>query len=195
MYNRKYVSGTSWCFWRWTQVDSEYIRRLHVLKTPWFAICLHWILKPDPEPFLHDHPVSFLSIILRGGYGEKRWNTRIGHHYRYNKWVNWIRASKDDRHTIVMVKPRTLTLCLMGPKRMEWGFHVPDGLLARVGRTPTERLRYDHTGTLHPIGRDNNMWKDYYARQREHKKLMAEADRNGGVIVRYPANIKYTDGI
>src|SRR5262245_57492885 len=63
---RLYRSGTKWCVWRWTDVDSEYITRLHLIKTPWFAICLHWINKPDAEPYLHDHPVSFLSVILRG---------------------------------------------------------------------------------------------------------------------------------
>jgi len=132
--HRKYKSGTIWCFWRWTEVDSEYIVRLHVIKTPWFAVCLHWIKKPDPEPFHHDHPVSFLSIILRGGYAEWR-NGRVAQRI----WFNFIRASAHDRHTIIGVLPGTLTLCLMGPKTREWGFHKPEGW---------------------------QMWKQYYAEQR-----------------------------
>jgi hypothetical protein len=119
---RKYKSGTSWCVWRWTDVDSEYITRLHVVKTPWFAICLHWFNKPDPEPFDHDHPVSFLSIILRGSYTEQR-NGRLAH----RRWFNFIRASADDQHTIVKLHGSPLTLCLMGPKRREWGFHTSKG--------------------------------------------------------------------
>lgn len=158
MYNRKYVSGTSWCFWRWTQVDNEYIRRLHIIKTPWFAVCLHWILKPDPEPFLHDHPVSFLSVILRGGYGEKRWTTKRGTHYTQHRWFNWIRASQYDRHTINYVKSNTVTLCFMGPKVREWGFTI-------------SRPEPDQYGTTHSLGW--NMWKDYYARQRERKRIIA----------------------
>jgi hypothetical protein len=142
MTRRKYKSGTTWCFWRWTDVDSEYITRLHLIKTPWFAICLHWINKPDPEPYLHDHPVSFLSLILRGGYSEMR---RVGARtfYNTNRWWNWIRASQNDRHTICDVKPRTLTLCFMGPKTREWGFHQPEGWV---------------------------YWKDYYAKQRAEKE-------------------------
>lgn len=130
---RKYKSGTKWCIWRWTDVDSEYIRRLHVIKTPWFAICLHWILKPDPEPYLHDHPVTFLSLILRGGYSEVRQHRRIGtdKYWRRGiyerKWFNWINADYHDRHTICHVKPKTLTLCFMGPKRREWGYHLNSG--------------------------------------------------------------------
>lgn len=122
---RKYISGSRWAFWRWTETDSQYLTRLHVWKTPWFAIDVHWIHKPDPEPYLHDHPVTFLSIILRGGYTEIRGEREANglFNYRTHNWFNFIRASKDDRHTIIAVKPGTVTLCFMGPKTREWGFH------------------------------------------------------------------------
>lgn len=139
---RKYKSGTRWCVWRWTEVDSEYIRRLHLIKTPWFAICLHWILKPDPEPHLHDHPVTFLSLVLRGWYREERWTAKRGLHTTRNKWWNFIRADYYDRHSIIDVGPKTLTICFMGPKTREWGFHAPDKWV---------------------------YWKDYYAAQRASK--------------------------
>jgi hypothetical protein len=125
---RLYKTGTSWCVWRWTVTDSEYITRLHLVKTPWFAVCLHWINKPDPEPFLHDHPVSFLSIILRGAYTERRWRLLgPGEQRLTHCWFNYVRASSFDRHSIVDVIPGTLTLALMGPKTREWGFHTPAG--------------------------------------------------------------------
>ena len=133
MKTRTYKSGTGWCFWQWTEVPSDYITRLHVVKTPWFAVCVHWLNHHDPEPFLHDHPVSFLSIILRGGYTEERaditakhW-TRVKRVERHHDWFNFIRASKDDPHTITYVRPGTVTLCFMGPKVREWGYHTPDG--------------------------------------------------------------------
>lgn len=119
---RKYKSGTQWCVWRWTDVNSEYITRLHVVKTPWFAICVHWFHKPDPEPFEHDHPVTFLSLVLEGAYAEIR-NGNL----RTRNLFNFIRASSKDHHRIVWVAPHTCTLCLMGPKRREWGFHMPNG--------------------------------------------------------------------
>lgn len=143
--SRKYKSGTGWCAWRWTDVDSEYILRLHVVKTPWFAVCLHWINKPDAEPWLHDHPVSFLSVILRGGYTETRKRGAGGPiRTERHRWFNFVRASMLDRHRITAVHGKTLTLCFMGPKTREWGFHVwtelsPDGWIG---------------------------WKDYYARLR-----------------------------
>lgn len=125
---REYKSGTGWCVWRWTFTPSGYITRLHVIKTPWFAICLHWINGPDPEPYLHDHPITFLSIFLRGWYIEER---QLGTDFRVrlHTWANWIWASRADRHTIVEVAPDgALTLCFMGPKTREWGFHFPQGL-------------------------------------------------------------------
>lgn len=119
---RKYRSGTIWCFWRWTDVDSEYIVRLHLVKTPWFAICIHWINKADQEPHMHDHPVSFFSIILRGWYYEIRngWPCQ-------RNWFNYIKASSKDIHRIIQVAPKTVTLCFMGPKTREWGFHTSQG--------------------------------------------------------------------
>lgn len=119
---RLYRSGTSWCVWRWTGVRSEYITRLHLLKTPWFAVCIHWINKPDPEPWEHDHPVSFLSIVLRGWYREWRGDGRT----YARRWFNWVRAT--DTHSIYDVSPGgALTVAFMGPKVREWGFHTPEG--------------------------------------------------------------------
>ena len=144
--HRLYKSGTGWCYWRWTDVDSEYILRLHVVKTPFGAICLHWVKKADAEPWLHDHPVSFLSVILRGSYAEMR-KTGDGPHIRVNRWFNFVRASKYDHHRIIFTRRGTLTLCFMGPKTREWGFHLESGWLG---------------------------WKDYYARLRAGENMRHE---------------------
>lgn len=146
---RLYKSGTGWCFWRWTDVDSEYITRLHILKTPYFAVCLHWINSPDVEPWLHDHPVSFLSVILRGKYAELRKRPGKPLELLVHRWFNFIRASDKDSHRITLVRKNTLTLCFMGPKTREWGFHVGDLL------QPAPTI-FGPAGWIH--------WKDYYAR-------------------------------
>lgn len=133
MKRRQYKSGSKWAFWRWSEPDNEFILRLHILKTPWFAIALHWIKKPDPEPWLHDHPVSFLSLVLWGSYEELRRQEGIGPYgftmtrLVWRRWWNWFEASEWDRHSIVSSAPHTLTLCFMGPKRREWGYHTDAG--------------------------------------------------------------------
>lgn len=129
---RLYKSGTGWCFWRWTDVESEYILRLHVIKSPWFAVCLHWIRKADREPWLHDHPVSFLSLVLRGSYAEIRRTGEDKPRLEVHRWWNVIRASFYDSHRIIFTRKNTLTLCFMGPKTREWGFHFPMGHDAAV---------------------------------------------------------------
>lgn len=120
-----------WAFWRWTEVcgqdGTEYLRRLHLLHTPIGSIMLHWIRKPDPSPDMHDHPVAFVSFVLRGGYTEqvpsrwplvKHWQTDL----RKIRRVNVKRPSA--RHRIVEVLPRTLTLVFAGPKVQEWGYYT-----------------------------------------------------------------------
>jgi hypothetical protein len=123
MRRRLYKSGSRWALLRWTETDSAYLTRLFLVKTPWFCVCLHWILKPDPEPYLHDHPTTFLSLILRGGYSECRAKNGTMETEDHN-WYNFIRATPDDAHSITNVKPNTLTLCFMGPKLRDWGYHL-----------------------------------------------------------------------
>jgi hypothetical protein len=119
---RRYKSGSRWALWRWSSIEADHIERLHIVKTPWFAICLHWMNGPDASPHEHDHPVSFVSLIVRGGYTESR-NGKIAH----RRWFNAFLASPGDTHRIIAAKPGTLTLALMGPKVREWGFHTERG--------------------------------------------------------------------
>lgn len=124
MTRRMYRSGMRWAFWRWTDVlvdGRPYLTRLHLIKLPsGRALMLHWIRSPDLQPDMHDHPVSFLSIVLRGGYSEI-----TPTHANLIEWWNFKRAT--DAHRIVAVHPGTITLVFAGPKTREWGFHAPSG--------------------------------------------------------------------
>lgn len=105
-----------------------YLRRLHLIQTPWFAIMLHWIVKPDLQPDMHDHPVSFLSIPLRGGYIEE---IPFSGHVRQWRWISsrrWNYKRATDRHRIPGTAPGgCLTLVFAGPVVRSWGFHTPKG--------------------------------------------------------------------
>lgn len=128
--NRKYASGvgTKFAFFRWSDAQLPYLDRLFLIKTPWFSVCLNWILDKDPgEP--HDHNAAFFSLFLRGWYVERRitnWNgAKIDVTVRRRFW-NYMRACDWDAHRILSVAPRggALTLCLMGPKVREWYYHT-----------------------------------------------------------------------
>jgi len=126
---REYRHGTRWCVWRWKDIvlfGDLYLRRLHVFQCPWFSVLLHWFYKPDPQPDLHDHPVSFLSVVLRGGYTEIR---EIGGARKTQdiRYLNFIRSQ--DKHRIVRIDQNTVTLCFAGPREREWGFHTERGFV------------------------------------------------------------------
>ena len=62
-----------WKFFKVKKIYREdgklYLWRLYILRTPWFGVMLHKIMDDDPD-CLHDHPWSFVSFILKGGYEE-----------------------------------------------------------------------------------------------------------------------------
>lgn len=120
------------------------IRR--AINTPLFGIKLHHILLSDEDRDCHDHPWSFLSIILWGGYWEHmpveqawhRCRTTLyaggyevvgeGHSETARKWfgpgsVLW--RPLPSTHRLELPAGRTAwSLVLTGPKRREWGFHT-----------------------------------------------------------------------
>ena len=104
---------------------------------------LHHIARPDADRQLHDHPYSFTSVVLRGGYVEALpksqegvWGadgreevTLVERRTDLNPVV--FRQAKD-RHQIVSVLPDTLTLFITGPKSEEhsWGFYTQHGFIS-----------------------------------------------------------------
>ena len=93
------------------------------MQTPWFSLFLHRMDGPDSRPTLHDHPWNFLSVVLRGGYIERRLDpatmeVREGHTVRH---VNHMRTH--DAHAIVsLLRWPTWTLLLVGARRRTWGY-------------------------------------------------------------------------
>ena len=87
-----------------------------------FNVTLHKIVKSD-EPFLHDHPWPYMTIILKGGYWE---NTPKGRTWKGPGSV--IRRGAQDFHWLELdnEKPVT-TLFFMGPQKREWGFLNSNG--------------------------------------------------------------------
>jgi hypothetical protein len=127
---RKYESGMLWCLWRWTDVTpvgggETYLTQLHLFRLPWFSCALHWMRRPDPQPELHDHSVSFLSIMLSGSYVEEIAESDGGRRAVRVRWWNFTPATEP--HRIVSAGDRVLALVLAGPAVREWGFDTPDG--------------------------------------------------------------------
>ena len=89
-----------------------------------FNITLHKVLKSD-EATLHDHPWSYGTLILKGGYYEhtpkgKFW--RGPGHFRHRKAtdLHWLELSKDKDGNEIPC----WSLFFMGKKVQSWGFKV-----------------------------------------------------------------------
>ena len=88
---------------------------------PFARITIHNVLRSDIDG-LHNHPWSFQTYILSGGYWEETPEGRFwrapGYH-GYSKSTDFHRLSVDP---VQSNGEETWTLFLMGPKEKEWGF-------------------------------------------------------------------------
>jgi hypothetical protein len=102
------------------------LTRLHFFQTPWCSMMLHWLLIPDPQPDMHDHPNDFLSLLLWGSYDEETPDSDRPHgrKIRTVKFYNFVQA--EDRHRIVRVSKPTITLVFANRVRRNWGFWVDE---------------------------------------------------------------------
>lgn len=106
--------------------DGNYLTRLRIIQTPWFGIYLHRFDGPDPRPTLHDHPWAFVSLVLRGGYIERRldpFTMTVNEEHRV-RWVNVM--AKHDAHSIMrLLRVPSWTLMLVGRRKRTWGYLEP----------------------------------------------------------------------
>lgn len=109
-----------------TDPSRTYLVRLRIVQVPWFGLYLHRFDRPDPRSTLHDHPWSFVSVVLRGGYVERRLNPlnmQVNEERRVRR-ANVMRTH--DAHAITaLLRVPTWTLLLVGPRRRAWGYWEP----------------------------------------------------------------------
>jgi hypothetical protein len=88
---------------------------------------LHNIADADPGLDLHDHPWTFASFILRGGYTEEFAEDARQPHRTVTRFCNrWSfhRVPLGHAHRITSARPGTWSLVLRGPTRRVWGFFI-----------------------------------------------------------------------
>jgi len=113
--------------WSCTASRGPLLTRYYLFESPVFAIYLHHLQASDEDRAFHDHPWSFVTILLSGGYwewhpvaaGERRtWRRRFSVLYRPAEW----------RHRLELERP-TWTLVFRWRYRREWGFITRRGWL------------------------------------------------------------------
>lgn len=109
-----------------------YLTRWRIIDSPLFGIFVHKMHRPDASPILHDHPWSFVSFVLRGGYVEQRRNMEL----EYQSGEKWRRHIKHfnvkrlrDAHFIQHLdRTPTWTLVFVGRTKRVWGYWQQVGL-------------------------------------------------------------------
>lgn len=100
-----------------------YLVRYSILSTRWFAVKIHHILSSDDE-CLHDHPWSFISVLLKGRYIEES-EKRFGH-YRAGHIL--FRRAKWKRR--LMIGEPVWTFVITFRKTRQWGFWTKKGFVS-----------------------------------------------------------------
>jgi hypothetical protein len=99
---------------------------------PGRKVFLHLFHRGDAEPYFHNHPWPFWSLILRGGYTE--WTPTpldevVGMGPQVGRWygpLSLLRRPASWRHRVTLPEGRRCwTLVWVGLKAQSWGFFCP----------------------------------------------------------------------
>ena len=94
------------------------LTRYSLVESRRLGIYLHRLHVSDEDRALHDHPWSFLSWLIGGGYYE---HTAEGRFWRRRFSLLWRPA--EWRHRLELRRP-TWTLVIRGSRRRRWGFVI-----------------------------------------------------------------------
>ena len=99
------------------------------LPNPFFNIYLHKFWAGDDRSYgPHDHPWSFLSIILRGFYIERIYGPDGEYKADLRGWLSTRFRSAETLHAVVLPPGRTAwSLVVTFRRRRPWGFYTPWG--------------------------------------------------------------------
>jgi hypothetical protein len=123
--------------------NEVYLVRYIVFKSKYCCLYIHRFMKSDADD-PHDHPWNFFTYVISGGYVEKFYDKEQSQlsTEKQNFSAFWtsqyvirnpgsLRYRKStDIHQVIVDKTRTMdeladapfTVCLMGPRKRNWGF-------------------------------------------------------------------------
>jgi hypothetical protein len=98
----------------WTEIDETFTRFV-LIETALFSVFVHRAIAEQWHPQCHDHPWSFIALVLRGGYDERTpdgktvWRGAGSLIFRRAEFAHNTRGT-------------WWSIVLAGPKRRSWGF-------------------------------------------------------------------------
>lgn len=108
-----------------------YLRRIGFEHPRIGGVFIHRMSAPDPGLDLHNHPWRFWSVILWGGYVERRRETARSRSSLQIRGLLSLRAMRlRENHRIVsLLRGSSWSLVIHGPHVRSWGFFTPDGFV------------------------------------------------------------------
>lgn len=144
--------------------EVPYLIRYTIFKCKYFSVKIHKALMSDPAE-LHDHPWSYVSIILWGGYWEttptscgtvEHGNRQIGVTCYKKKWYRpgSVLIRKGDKpHKLVIPKGKfSISLIFVGRRYREWGYldHNSKPVASKEIKSTLKELTKKETSWLTP---------------------------------------------
>jgi hypothetical protein len=111
----------------------NYLSRWTLLQLFGLQLCLHYFHRGDADEYPHDHPWSFWTLILSGGYFEILHRPRqVGNRYVFVEkaavhrpgTVLFRPAHWPHRVLMHKTRPPVWTLIVTGPVKRRWGFQT-----------------------------------------------------------------------
>lgn len=99
----------------------KYLTRYRLIEVGWLNIFIHIIHMSDKDVHLHDHPWSFVTILLKGRYLER---LEKGKYCIGLPFVPRFRRA-ETKHRIRLISPAVVSLVIASKKYRQWGFYVP----------------------------------------------------------------------
>jgi hypothetical protein len=139
--------------------DRILLRRWRVVLTPLFGVYVHELRTADPDRDCHDHPWTFRSWVLSGGYVEEVREQDGSKHnvYRHRGSIHTMPLWR--AHRIKAVQPNTVTLVIVGRRRKVWGFF--EDSLARAKSFTSYSEWFGGTADSGRITTEWIPWTDY----------------------------------
>ncbi|KKN71068.1 hypothetical protein LCGC14_0424850 [marine sediment metagenome] len=125
--------------------ESLYMRRWRFGPRKFFGVRLHHTMHGDLDRELHDHPFTFITIILSGGY----WEHLLDGGKKWHGPGSVLLRQAEVFHRLELDEP-TWTLVFRGPIRRMWGFLTDTGWISwkeHVARRESKAIKGTRSST------------------------------------------------
>jgi hypothetical protein len=128
----------------WAEIGEKFTRYF-LVKSKYFNIYLHQLNAPNWHPECHDHPWSFLAILLKKGYVEECVGPNDTTYQKRRRPGSILWRPATFIHNVITPFGTSWSLIFTSPKSREWGFKPCKGTGVTM---PYDKYRKLYGGSL-----------------------------------------------